>query len=331
MKKIGLIFFFVLLSTLLIFHIRYPFLVNVNEAWSIGFGIVDNPVEKLNVDSFNIISYKSIDSITEYKTEFIADPFLVIEDEIFYIFFEHKGAGNADIAFLSSTDGKNFEYKGIILDEAFHLSFPQVFKYRDEFFMLPEAKQSGNLILYKARNFPYDWEISDTLIHNKRLEDPALLITDSLNIISASEVNTLTQFLYSSDSLQGNWVEHKAFKGRRGNETRAGGSFIKFDNRYFLPFQNNNMGYGTSLSLYELKGNKTNFHFEKVIPQILEPQLSIEWFETGMHHLDVEEFNDKYYVVYDGKRKVDDEKIYSYRASIKYNFFDIYNFFTERF
>lgn len=315
---------------LLIFHIRYPFLINVNEAWSIGYSVVEDPTQKLNIDSSNIINYESINAITEYKTEFIADPFLVIEDNIFYIFFEHKGKGNADIALLTSIDGRNFEYKGIILNEPFHLSFPQVFKYEEDYFMLPEAKQSENLILYRAKNFPFDWEIIDTLIHNRRLEDPALLLTDSLKIISASDVNTLTQFVYTSDSLIGKWVEHKGYKRRRGNETRAGGSFFEFDNRWFLPFQNNSKGYGTSLSLYELKGNKNNLHLEKILPEILEPNLSIEWFETGMHHLDVEKFENQYYIVYDGKKRINDDKIYNYRASIKYNLFDIYNFFSDK-
>lgn len=319
-----------LFIVLVIFHLRYPFLVNENEAWSIGYGEVENPTQKFVVGASNIIDYKSIDFVTEYKTEFLADPFLVIENDIFYIFFEHKGKGNADIALLTSRDGKAYQYKGIVLDEPFHLSFPQVFKYRGEFYMLPEAKQSENLILYRANNFPYDWEITDTLIHNKRLEDPALLLSDSLNIISASDVSTLTQYLYTSDSLRGNWEEHSGYNRRRGNETRAGGSFFEYDNRWFLPLQNNNKGYGTSLSLYELKGDQRKLRFEKVLPLILEPHFSIKWFETGMHHLDIEELNDGYYVVYDGKRKINDEKKYNYKASIKYNFYDIYNFFKKR-
>ena len=52
-------------------------------------------------------------------------------------------------------------------------------------------------------------------------------------------------------------------------------------------------------------------HLDKVLPGILEPHESIDWFETGMYHLDVENFNDKFYLVYDGKRKINGQKVYN--------------------
>ena len=65
---------------------------------------------------------------------------------------------------------------GEVLDEPFHISYPQVFKHKDRYFMLPETKRSNNILLYEAKNFPYDWGIVDTLIHNVRYKDPSIYL-----------------------------------------------------------------------------------------------------------------------------------------------------------
>src|SRR5690606_31614732 len=110
----------------------------------------------------------------------------------------------------------------------FHLSFPQVFKYKGEFYMLPETKQAGHLLLYKAENFPFNWKINDTLIKNVAIQDPAILISDSIYLISGRTEN-LTQYVFTSDSLNGKWIIDERFTLRKGDETRAAGNFFNID------------------------------------------------------------------------------------------------------
>ena len=301
-------------------------MVNSDEAWSIGFALSKNPLESINLQRADIVSFKEIDSLGAGNTRFIADPFLIVKNDVFYIFFEHQGEGDADIGLLISVDGEQFNYEGIVLNEPFHLSFPQVFQNNGEYYMVPESKQANNVLLYQANNFPFGWKVIDTLIRDRKLEDPALLLSDSLNIISASEIGSLTQYLFTSDSLRGDWNEHPAYEKRRGNETRAGGGFFQTNGEWYLPLQNNSSGYGTGVSLYKLLQRGKKLHFEEVSDMHLGPTSFIPWFGTGMHHLDIEHLGNNYYSVFDGKKKMSEEKVYSYRASIKYNLFDLYNF-----
>ena len=42
-----------------------------------------------------------------------------------------------------------------IINEPFHMSFPNVFKFENEFYMMPENSESNQLRLYNAVDFPY--------------------------------------------------------------------------------------------------------------------------------------------------------------------------------
>ena len=116
--------------------------------------------------------------------------------------------------------------------------------------MLPETKRSNNVLLYKALDFPYQWVIKDTLIKNQ-LADPTLLITGDKYIIITCD-NDHELFMYCSDNLFNNWSECNNYKKKFGNEVRRGGRVIKRNNRFFIPMQNMDKAYGTSLTLYEI-------------------------------------------------------------------------------
>lgn len=293
-----------------------------SKGWSIGYKTVENPLREIRPSKINIFSHDSLNKLTGNSTRFLADPFLYYEEEIYYIFFEHQGkAGPAKIGLLKSNDGFNYSYEGNVINENFHLSFPQVFKYEEEYYILPESAAIGHVVLYKAINFPYEWEISDTLIRNIRLKDPAILLSDSLNLITGIDENW-TQQIFKSDSLLGNWNKVNSFKSRKGNEIRPAGNFFSMNGEWYLPFQNNKEGYGTGVSLYKLKKEK----FEKVIPDQLFKSKSISWFSRGMHHLNINKLEDSFYVVYDGDEIDPEVKDLTWKSSMKYNIYDLYNF-----
>ncbi len=217
-----------ILVLMIVFNHRYPFVNPTVGKWSVGFHRTAHLFPEVDLTSLNILTHEHIDSLVPESIDYIADPFFVREKDTFYLFVELKREGNADIALLTSPDGENYSYEGIVLDESFHLSYPQVFKYREQFYMLPETKGSNNVLLYKAENFPFDWRISDTLIANYRLTDPTLLLDQDFNLLVGVD-DDLKQFIFTADSLKGSWQEAGNYKQRWGNETRPGGRFFKVD------------------------------------------------------------------------------------------------------
>ncbi|TVZ25563.1 hypothetical protein JM83_0488 [Gillisia sp. Hel_I_86] len=309
-------------TTLFISNLRYSFYPIPGSGWSIGFKNIKNPLEEFEPSTIQILSPDWLNSRTPQNTRFLADPFVIMENQEYYIFFEHQAEGNANIGLLKSQNGQEFEYLGEVLDEDFHLSFPQVFKYNGAFYMLPETKQAGHVLLYKAENFPNNWKLYDTLIKNVALQDPAILISDSLYLISGRSEN-LTQYVYTSASLNGKWKKDKRFTLRKGDETRAAGNFFNIEGRWYIPFQKNNNGYGSGVSLYELNITGRNIKFKRIIKSYLTKSDKIKLFNKGMHHFSITKLDKDYFSVFDGDMKDHSKpRTPNWKASLKYNFYD---------
>jgi hypothetical protein len=158
------------------------------------------------------------------------------------------------------------------------------------------------------------------------LKDPSILLDKKLNLIVAVDDN-LEQYMFTADSLFGTWSEAKNYKRKWGNETRPGGRFFEIDNQWYLPVQNRVRGYGTGISLYRLGLNQNKLALEPAISMFLKPQKEIKWFSRGMHHLDIQQVDNHFYMVYDGDRHLNNEMEFQYKRTIKFNFTDLYNYF----
>ena len=84
------------------------------------------------------------------------DPFLFVQGDKFYIFYEivNRG-GHGEIAALRTSDLKQFEDLGVVLRAPFHLSFPFVFQDRLSIYILPESEYGDELALYGFDAFPF--------------------------------------------------------------------------------------------------------------------------------------------------------------------------------
>jgi hypothetical protein len=119
-------------------------------------------------------------SVTDEASNFVADPFLLPSPtnpaEIF-MFFETKSSatmrGHIGAA-VSADAGATWRHAGIALREPWHLSFPHVFMWRGEAYMLPEGANSHVIRLYKAAQLPLQWEEAGVIIE-RPLVDPAIV------------------------------------------------------------------------------------------------------------------------------------------------------------
>jgi hypothetical protein len=325
MKKYlaGILIFGIII--VLFINYRIPFFQQHGGGWSVGYGESSGYPKSINVEENAIYSIEDLKKQND-STVFLADPFFVKEKDTFYLFFEHKKTkSNADVGLLTSTDGKNYTYRGTVLTQKFHLSYPQVFKYKNEFYMLPESKQANSVLLYKAHHFPFDWRICDTLISNVRLKDPSIYVSDTLNIMVTSD-DKLNMYVYQADSLFGKWKLHKKPIVIMGSEARPGGRFFADKKGLILPVQNCTNGYGYGLSLYCLSFKDGSYSTKKIAPFFLKAQSEIKEFNAGMHHLDIQQLDaNHFYYVYDGNRLDSDSKKMNIWGPIKLTFIDFKN------
>ncbi|KAB1158044.1 glucosamine inositolphosphorylceramide transferase family protein [Flavobacterium luteum] len=328
MKKILLSIFILTFILLVVFNYRIPFLKQNGGPWSIGFGESNTFPENISVEKNGKYPLEQL-KIFDDNTKFLADPFFLKVKDTFYLFFEHKKIENhAEIGLLTSTDGKNYKYRGTALKEKFHLSYPQVFEYQKNYYMIPESQGSNHVLLYKASRFPFGWKVCDTLLKNIKLKDPTIYISDTLNIMLATD-DKLTMYMYQADSLFGKWKLHKKSKVIMGSESRCGGRIFANKKGLIVPIQNSSNGYGFGVSLYNLTFKNGDYTIKRVKPFFLKRHKNIKEFNAGMHQLDIQRIDNKYYCVYDGNRLVNAEKKINIKGSLKMNYYDVKNWLYQ--
>ena len=329
-KRFLAISLFFAIVVLTIINYRTPFLRQDGGDWSVGYGSSSSFPEKMIVDAKAIYSIEKLKTQND-STVFLADPFFVKEKDTFYVFFEHKKTkSKADIGLMTSVDGKNYQYRGTVLSQKFHLSYPQVFKYRGDFFMVPESKQANAILLYKAHRFPFDWRVCDTLVPNVQLVDPSIYLSDSLNIMVATDYSK-NMYFYRADSLFGKWQLHKRPIALMGTESRAGGRFFADAKGLILPVQDFSNGYGCGLSLYRFSFKNGDYTVKREKKNFLTAKANIKEFSAGMHQLDIQRLDaNHYYYVYDGNRLNSNAKSLNIWGPLKWNYLDLKNWLLQR-
>ena len=267
-----------------------PFLyrIKAGEQYTIALAWADSP---FRIDTTSMIPLRW-DSFDQHPTcRFMADPFIVSDGSDFYIFYEEMPAKTnstwGDISVLHSTDLEQWERIGVALDEPFHLSFPNVFKYGGEWYMLPESTAMHEIRLYKATDFPLDWEYCATLITDEHAVDPAITYKDGVWYLLYSSSKGL-RLCYSED-LFSDWKEHSAtpIRFEDGNqETRPAGNFITSKDSLYYVVQRHDGGYGTSVVAYSVDSLTTDrFVSTRLKDNPIVEKHGNDWARDGMHQL----------------------------------------------
>lgn len=126
-----------------------------------------------------------------------ADPLLYHKDGGRWLFAEAMdlaaGRGRIEVCALDD-DGRAGPWQ-VALEEAFHLSFPMVFSWNDEVWMIPETGADRSLRLYRCRDFPTGWELAQRFPVEGELCDAILVdrTPDALTLL-CSETKPDDQF-----------------------------------------------------------------------------------------------------------------------------------------
>ena len=267
-----------------------PFVKRESE-WSIGIYTGKDP--------FNFVSPANMtnpvltaNDITDIPADLVADPFMLKEGSMWYMFFEVINAhtDQGDIGFAISNDGLNWSYKQIVLDEPFTLSYPYVFKWKNEYYMIPESCQANSIRLYKAVNFPTQWSFLQVLLYGN-YADPSIFHYDGrwwMFAESNPKGNDILR-LYYADDLMGPWTEHPKSPIVSGdaNIARPGGRVLIFDDRIVRYTQDDDPTYGNQVWAFEIiELTNTSYEEKKVSENPILKATGIGWNEKGMHHID---------------------------------------------
>jgi hypothetical protein len=259
--------------------------------WSIGIYAGSSPIALAPLPGVANPVLTAAD-VTDVPAGFVADPFLLPRDGRWHLFCEvlNRQSGRGEIALATSPDGRGWTYERVVLREPFHLSFPHVFSFDDDVFMLPETLRAGAVRLYRATGFPHRWELAGELVRGD-FADPALLRWEErwwLFVCSAPYRHDELR-LYCADELAGPWREHPRSPLVAGDPRRArpAGRILSWEGRLLRFAQDCHPLYGTGVRAFEILALDPHEYRESEVDEspLLIPS-GAGWNGTGMHHLD---------------------------------------------
>ena len=273
--------------------------IPIRQEWSIGIYVGTEPLSlRAPADSGNpVLTHRDVSDVS---AEFVADPFMIRANSKWYMFFEvlAKTTGRGQIGVASSDDAFRWEYRQIVLDEPFHLSYPYVFEWEGEHFMIPESYQAGSVRLYKAEKFPNQWSFQRTLVEGGVFLDPSVVRYGGkwwLFVETNPQHKYDTLRLFYADQLTGPWQEHpmSPIVARNNRMARPAGR-VQVINGNLLRFaQDCHPVYGTRVRAFAVSKLTTREYCESECQEspVLGPS-GVSWNQSGMHHVDLHNIHD---------------------------------------
>lgn len=242
------------------------------------------------------------DDVTDIDATVVADPFLFsASPSEHYLFFEayDRARQFGVLSVASSHDLRTWRYERVVLAEPFHLSFPYVFEWAGERYMVPESWKGDGVFLYRATAFPYEWQREATLLSGPYFVDPAIFHHDGrwwLFVETHPARTGETLRLYHSASLAGPYVEHPASPIVDGDPVRSrpAGRVVQVNGRWHRFAQRCTPMYGLDVSAFEITELTEHTYAER--PAAPGPVLAGagygHWNRFGMHHVDAHQLTD---------------------------------------
>ncbi len=236
----------------------------------------------------------SREHVTDVPATLVADPFMCQHRDRWYLFFEvvNHLTRKGEIGLAVSNDALHWKYRQIVLAEPFHLSYPYVFEWRGEHFMIPESARGGTVSLYRAADFPERWVRVATLLEGNRYADSSIfhyhehwwLFTDA-----GTNAHCPILRLYYAREPFGPWREHPSSPILNGNPhvARPGGRVIFIDDTPVRFAQDVYPIYGSRVHAFLVTRLTPSDYEER--PATDEAVLSAgrePWNCDGMHHID---------------------------------------------
>ena len=238
-----------------------------------------------NTDNFTIIEPP--------EGMYQADPFPFTKDGKRYLFIEDYDykLGKLSVCNINS-DGTTTPFKPVIQDN-YHFSYPHIFNYKDDIYIIPETSRSGTIELYKCVDFPYKWVKVKTLINASGNDSTIFQRDGKLWMFTNIGHDNNVTILYAHDIL-GEWKLHSQ---STYPHSRPAGHIFYHNDKLIRPTQDCSKCYGHALVFKEIELTETKY--TETVYKRIEP----DWYPglIGTHTFNI----DDEYVYIDGKVQVD--------------------------
>ncbi len=197
------------------------------------------------------------------RDRFYADPFIIERNGRNYLFFEdYRFSSRKGLISCCEVDSEgNYTQPRVVLECDYHLSYPFLFTWQGEIYMIPETRDNRTIEMYRATDFPCSWVHEAVLMSDVAAVDTTLLHhRDRWWMFTAGVLDedapdkTWRLCLFFGDSPFGPWTAHpKNPIVSSVRHARPAGSMY-FDNGQLIrPAQDCSRGYGYAVQLHRVE------------------------------------------------------------------------------
>lgn len=219
---------------------------------------------------------------------FWADPFVWFHNDKFHIFVEEylyiENRGRISCITLD----KQLKPVAccVVLERPYHLSYPFLFEYENQLYMLPETRGNHSIELYRCTNFPNEWVFTKTLMSDIFAVDSTLLKANGkwwlFTNVSNSKGNysNALHLYYADHPLASKWTPHPQNPIVEDLKfTRPAGRIFIQDGNLIRPSQDCSTRYGYAINFSRIT-SLTESSYEEVYEQTIQPPKNANIFGT---------------------------------------------------
>jgi hypothetical protein len=208
-----------------------------------------------------------------------ADPFPVEADGDYHVFLEvyDHATRRGSIGVSRLTGDGVFEAPTTVLDAPYHLSYPFVFRWRGQWFLMPESSNATRIEVFAARHFPFDWTLESVLFNPLRAVDSTLVEIDGRWWLFTSESphpevrNYDELYAYYGPTPLGPWTPHRRNPVKSdARSSRGAGRFFWKGRTLFRPSQDASRRYGSAIAISRID-ELTPDEFRETLVSRIEP------------------------------------------------------------
>ena len=224
------------------FRLQQKVLGALDEQWVIAFR------RRGSDDRFTIVDPP--------EGHFYADPFLAEHDGRTFLFFENYSYGDGKGTIAAAELGPDGMGEPLtVLAGPEHLSYPSLFQWRGEWFMIPETGARRRVELWRARRFPDEWELERVTFDGVDACDATVCSYDdrwwmfvTLCVPGGPRADEVS--LFYADTPFGPWRAHRANPVvSDAGHARSAGALYREGDALIRPSQDARAGYGHAVTL----------------------------------------------------------------------------------
>lgn len=266
-------------------------------------------VKKAITDGEWYVAYKSVDNdlyaIAEMPDDqWCADPFVYEVNGHHYIFVEQylKNKLKGCIGYFEFIKGIPVN-KGIIIENSYHMSYPNVFEYDRRYYMIPETSANSTVDLYIADHFPDKWHKVKSLIMGEKYVDSTVYQNNGQYYLFSYSMSKGYELHIFELDMEKQAVRLLSKKRYSKNVARPGGRLFVENGMVMRPAQDCSRKYGEALIIYQVDDiNKNGDYLEHEVKRIESSTLGIDILPDRIHHITAD---DNYIAVDVYKEKID--------------------------